>query len=259
MDRSEVTYMTRKLVNDLDLYLVSPQGKIYYPWRLDSLPTQNVNTDGVDVISNKLRDRTWGFEKITSDDARKPAYRDCKGEVSTDVVDSECFDRINNVEVVDVDNPEMGVWQVVAKGVDVKSGNSPDGRAQFASIVSDFELIENLYKEESPHPYPANAKITGVVDTGDDGCLEHYVTFSAATSLGAGDRIYLYDGKNRLIGTYTGNSLANQRILVQTRYLKIILFSNNDNSQGWGYSISKIEHIPYGVLQVMFPPYKKGD
>ena len=255
----EADYMTRKLVNDLDLYLVSPKGKIYYPWRLDSLPTQNVNSNGVATNSNKLRDRTKGLEKITSDDARKPAHRDCKGEVSTDVVDSECFDRINNVEVVDVDNPEMGVWRVVAKGVDVKSGNSPDGKAQLASIVSDFELVENLYKEESPHPYPANAKITGIVDAGEDDCLEHYVTFSAETSLGAGDSIYLYDEKNRLIGSYTGNSLANQRILVHTRFLKIILDSDNDNSQGYGYSVSKIEHIPYGVLQVLFPPYKKGE
>ena len=254
----EADYMTRKLVNDLDLYLVSPKGQIYYPWRLDSLLTQNVNSNGVDVNSNKLRDRTSGFEKITFEDANKPAYHDCKGEISTDVVDGECFDRINNVEVVDVDNPEMGVWQVVARGVDVKSGNSPCGKAQLASIVSDFELVENLYKEESPHPYPANAKITGIIDAGDDGCLEHYVTFSAETSLGAGDIIYLYDERNRLIGSYTGNSLANQRIVFHTRFLKIILDSDNDNSQGYGYSVSKIEHIPYGVLQVLFPPYKKG-
>jgi hypothetical protein len=56
-----------------------------------------------------------------------------------------------------------------------------------------------------------------------------------------------------------GNSLANQRVIVKTHFLKIILDSDNDNSQGYGDSISKIEHIPYGVLQVMFPPYKKGD
>jgi hypothetical protein len=41
--------------------------------------------------------------------------------------------------------------------------------------------------------------------------------------------------------------MANQRILVHTRYLKIILDSDNDNSQG------------YGVLQDMFPPYKKKE
>ena len=53
--------------------------------------------------------------------------------------------------------------------------------------------------------------------------------------------------------------MANQRILVHTRYLKIILDSDNDNSQGFGYSISKVEHLSYGVLQVIFPPYKKKE
>ena len=112
-----------------------------------------------------------------------------------------------------------------------------------------------MYDDE--HPYEANVKMWEIRDLGD-GFLEHYVTFSAETSLGAGDRIYLYDEKNRLIGTYVGNSLANQRVIVKTRFLKIILDSDNDDSQGWGYSISKIEHVPYGVLQVLFPPYKKG-
>ena len=85
------------------------------------------------------------------------------------------------------------------------------------------------------------------------------MTFSSETSLGQGDHIYLYDERNHLIGDYVGNSLANRRVIVKTRFLKIILFSNDDDSQGWGYSISKVEHVPYGVLQVLFPPYKKGD
>ena len=85
------------------------------------------------------------------------------------------------------------------------------------------------------------------------------MTFSSETSLGQGDHIYLFDEWNDLIGDYVGNSLANQRVIVKTHFLKIILFSNDDDSQGWGYSISKIEHVPYGVLQVLFPPYKKGD
>ena len=46
---------------------------------------------------------------------------------------------------------------------------------------------------------------------------------------------------------------------VKTKFLKIILDSDNDQSQGYGYVISKIEHVPYGVLQGLFPPYKKGD
>ncbi len=166
------------------------------------------------------------------------------------------------VEVVDVDNPESGLWQVVTKAYGrVEPGNSPDGKAQIASIVSDFELMDKMYNGE--HPYEVSAKLWKVVDLdegylGNEDCLEHYVTFSSETSLGQGDHIYLFDEWNNLIGDYVGNSLANQRVIVKTRFLKIILDSDDDNSQGFGYSISKVEHLSYGVLQVLFPPYKKG-
>ena len=257
------SYMELKLVNDLDLYLVSPTGKIYYPWRLDPLPNQCITIYGTDIDQNEinLRNRTW--QKITFDDANIPAYKKCKGEDFTATVDDGCFDRRNNVEVVDVDKPEPGLWQVFVKAYGrVEPGNSLDGKAQIASIVSDFELMDKMYNGE--HPYQANAKMWNIIDLDKDylehaDCLEHYVTFSSETSLGQGDHIYLYDEQDNLIGDYVGNSLANQRIVVKTRFLKLILFSNDDNNQGWGYSISKIEHVPYGVLQVLFPPYKKGD
>ena len=259
-DSDVSNYRTKKLVNDLDLYLVSPKGKIYYPWRLNSLPVEAVSAYGTE-IENTLGNGKW--QKITFDDANTPADRNCKGEESTATVDDECFDRRNNVEVVDVDNPEPGLWQIVTKAYGmVEPGNSPDGKAQIASIVSDFELMDKMYNGE--HPYDANVKLWKIVDLdegylGNEDCLEHYVTFSSETSLGQGDHIYLYDEWNNLIGDYVGNSLANQRVIVKTRFLKIILFSNDDDSQGWGYSISKIEHVPYGVLQVLFTPYKKGD
>ncbi len=255
MDFDGKNYMSKKLVNDLDLYLVSPSGKIYYPWKLNPLPTQSINIYGGEFDTEELTERTW--QKITFDDASTSADRNCKGEKSTATVDDECFDRRNNVEVVDVDNPEAGLWQVITKAYGrVEPGNSSDGKAQIASIVSDFELMDKMYNGE--HPYEANAKMWEIRDLGD-GFLEHYVTFSSETSLGQGDHIYLYDERNHLIGDYVGNSLANRRVIVKTRFLKIILFSNDDDSQGWGYSISKVEHVPYGVLQVLFPPYKKGD
>ena len=246
-------YMDPKLVNDLDLYLVSPSGKIHYPWKLKPLPSQNVRRNGADLGKDGDITQRSGWEKISFEDASKSADNGCG---SHDVVLDTCFDRLNNVEVVDVDNPEPGLWQVVAKGFRVETGNSPDGKAQIASIISDFELMDKMYNEE--HPYEANAKMWEIRDL-DDGYLEHYVTFSPETSLGQGDHIYLFDEWDNLIGDYMENSLANQRIIVKTRFLKIILFSNDDNSQGWGYSISKIEHVPYGVLQVLFPPYKKGE
>ncbi|MBR6379456.1 MAG: S8 family serine peptidase [Fibrobacter sp.] len=251
-DNTLENYMESKLVNDLDLYLISPSGRIYYPWRLDPLPTENIRDDGTSVGDERLISRDWGLERITFADASRPAYRHC---LSIYSVSDDCFDRINNVEVVDVDNPEPGVWQVVCKGYRIETGNNIDSTAQVASIVSDYPLMAAL--DNGKHPYDANVRMSETYDLGDN--LENYVTFGTATSLGAGDTIYLYDSWNRLIGSYTGNSLAGKRITVKSRYLKIVLDSNNDNSQGWGYSIAKIEHLSYGVLQTLFPPYKKRE
>ncbi len=246
-------YMQPKLVNDLDLYLISPSGKIYYPWLLDTLPTQNINDKGENVDDERITARKWGYERISITDARKPAYT-CSS-LDNLPLDS-CFDRRNNVEVVDVDNPPLGVWQVVVKGYQVWVGNSSDRRAQIASIVSDLKLNEPT--DNDKHPYAPNMQTSEIVPLGD--YLEHYVTFGPETSLGAGDHIYLYDAWNHLIGNFMGNELAGKKILVKTKFLKIILDSDNDQSQGYGYSISKIEHVPYGILQVLFPPYKKkGD
>ena len=243
-------YMETKLINDLDLYLVSPSGKIHYPWRIDPLPTQNIDREGNDILNNNLNARKYGLERITYDDATKQANRFCP---SIYKLSDNCFDRLNNVEVVDVDNPETGVWQVVAKGYRVETGNSAYGTAQIASIVCDLPLTEPT--SNGNHPYQANMQTTEILDLGD--FLEHYVTFGPETSLGEGDHIYLYDGWGHLIGDFTGNSLANQRILVKTRFLQIVLDSDNDQNQGWGYTISKIENIPYGILQVLFSPYKE--
>lgn len=107
-------------------------------------------------------------------------------------------------------------------------------------------------------------QITEIVDLAkycnhSEGCFEYYVTFGPETSLGEGDYIYLYDVWDHLIGAYTGNSLANQRVNVKTRFLKIVLDSDNDDSQGWGYSINNGVGVSYGALQVLFPPYKKGE
>ena len=245
--------MNPKLVNDLDLYLVSPSGRIYYPWLLDILPTRNINDKGEDVDDESVTARIWGYERISAADAGKSAYTCSTSEDSLTPLES-CFDRRNNVEVVDVDNPSLGVWQVVVKGFRVEVGNSADGGAQIASIVSNLKLNEPTSNDN--HPYLPNIQTSEIIPLGD--YLEHYITFGPETSLGEGDHIYLYDVWDHLIGDYTGNSLANQRINVKTRFLKIILDSDNDNSQGYGYSISKIEHVPYGVLQVLFPPYKKG-
>jgi subtilisin family serine protease len=232
-----------KLVNDLDMYLVSPSGVRHYPWKLDPLPTDALDEDGRLTGINGLLTRASGLEKITLDDARKGAYKTCK---SSDF--RSCFDHLNNVEVVDVEGAtegsyiEAGVWQVVVEGYRVTTGNSEDGFAQVASIVSDFKLEEACM---DIHPYLRNSASSCSYDLGDN--LENYVTFDSRTDV-SNDLIFLYDGKDRLIGAYTGAQLSGKKVTVRTRMLKVVLESNDDNQQGWGYEISKIEHLPHAVI-----------
>lgn len=240
-----------KLVNDLDMYLVSPSGKRYYPWKLDTLPTDYVDQKGNVSEKEGLLTRISGVEKITFDDAEKGAYQKEHLECQDPKVYRSCFDHLNNVEVVDVEaetpdtDIETGEWQVVVEGYKVKVGNSADGFAQVASIVSDFKLEEpTCFKDV--HPYLKNKTSSCVHELGD--YLENYVTFDSRTFVAPYDRIYLYDGAGQLIGTYTGFELAGKTIAVKTKTLKVVLESNNDNQQGWGYSIDKVEHLPYDAL-----------
>ena len=140
---------------------------------------------------------------------------------------------------------ETGEWQVVVEGYKVKIGNSADGFAQVASIVNDFKLEEpTCFKDE--HPYLKNKISSCVHELGD--YLENYVTFDKRTYIAPNDWIYLYDGANHLIGAYSGFELAGKTIAVKTKTLKVVLESNNDNQQGWGYAIDKVEHLPYDAL-----------
>ena len=250
-DVSVEKFTKSKLVNDLDMYLVSPSGKHYYPWRLDPLPTDYVDRSGNISEKEGLLTRISGVEKITFDDAEKGAYRKEYLECQNPDVFRECFDHINNVEVVDVEGEtpntdiEAGEWQVIVEGYKVVTGNSTDGFAQVASIVSDFKLEEpTCFKDE--HPYLKNRTSSCVHELGD--YLENYVTFDSRTSVAPYDRIYLYDGVDQLIGVYAGFELAGKTIAVKTKTLKVVLESNNDNQQGWGYAIDKVEHLPYDAL-----------
>ena len=262
-------FLNSKLVNDLDMYIVSPSGKRYYPWKLDPLPSDaleycmvtngkgNFDEASKGLITNGLLTRTTGLEKITLEEANKAAYQDCRNPKDF----RTCFDHYNNVEVVDIEGDtegeliETGEWQVVVEGYKVKVGNSTDGFAQVASIVSDFKLEEpSCFNEE--HPYLRNKGSSCVHELGD--YLENYVTFDSRTYVAPGDWIYLYDASNRLIGTYTASELAGKTVTVGTNTLKVVLESNDDNLQGWGYAIENVEHLPYEVLfPIINNPWRK--
>lgn len=235
-----------KLVNDLDMYLVSPSGKRYYPWKLDTLPTYYMDWDGNVDSASGLLTRISGLEKIALEDAEKGAHKCKKAGVGR-----FCFDHLNNVEVIDVEGRfenellETGEWQIVVEGYKVVKGNSTDGFAQVASIVSDFKLEEPAcFKDD--HPYMKNKSSSCVHELGD--YLENYVIFDSRTYVASGDWIYLYDSADQLIGAYTGYELAGKTIAVKTKTLKVVLESNDDDQQGWGYAIDKVGHMPYDVL-----------
>jgi hypothetical protein len=85
----------RKLVNDLDLTLVDPDGATHLPWTLDPLPINNCGGAGPGCGDP---------DPITSDDI-VPAKR--------------AADHRNNVEMVQVSQPKPGRWLVVVDAHDV--------------------------------------------------------------------------------------------------------------------------------------------
>lgn len=226
----------KKLQNDLDLHLISPSGKNYFPWRLKPLSTECVNP--------KQQPGSCALSQITEEDARHFAERECGNRL---VLFYDCFDHLNNVEVVDVDFPERGVWTVAVRAW-VEEGNSEDSLSQVASIVSDLPLEDNPQNVgcEIAHPYMSQTLLNCAYDFGSN--LVNYLTFSQQTFVASGDTIRLRNADGAVIGIYTGNQLAGQRVKIESRKLVVELESDNDGHIGYGFSVDKIESVPYPMF-----------
>ncbi len=242
------SYKDRKLINDLDMYLISPSGKYHYPWRLDTLPTEFISAAGrhIDVRVTESK----GLENIHESDVYD-AYNSCPSNVK---LDYECFDHLNNVEVVDVENPEPGTWQVVVFGRSVNEPNNDSANAQVATLVSDLKLSRNE-KCEVTRDYKPQTDYRCTYDLGKD--IVYYVTFHDSTFVGNGDDIVLTDANGNTIGTYVGNQLAGKTIKVKSKKLTVTLHSDNDDSQGWGFAVSKIKTVPAAILKMPFDVIQK--
>jgi subtilisin family serine protease len=99
---------TSKLVNDLDLELLAPDGTVVRPWTLDPLPvTANPGSGAPDPIT------------------------------AADVVPARRgVDRRNNVEMAHVSLPQVGEWRIR-----VRAFNLPNGRAQTYSIATSHQRM----------------------------------------------------------------------------------------------------------------------
>ena len=234
-----------KLINDLDMYLISPSGKYYYPWRLDTLPTAFI-----DNITGNLINEPQGFENIQEQDVAN-AYNSCPSNIK---LDYKCFDHLNNVEVVDVEDPEIGLWQVVVFGQSITEFNNDSQNAQVASLVSDLKLSADE-KCIVEHGYAPQTEYSCTYELGND--VVYYVTFHDSTSVGMGDNIVLTDVSGKIIGTYIGKELAGKVVKVKTSRLTVTLHSDNDKSQGWGFKITSIRSVNQAILKMPFEAIKK--
>ena len=246
-----MTNKESKLVNDIDLFLISPSGKYYYPWRLNPLPT-----DYLDSLGNPTT-ITKGYESIHDSDAVKGAYNDC---TSLNKLDYDCVDHLNNVEVVDVENPELGKWQVVVFGRSITEFNNASDNAQVASLVSDLDLkpdnkLGSTYSCAVINGYDPQTDYSCTQPLGNN--MIYYVTFHDSTSLGDGDDIVLTDANGNTIGMYVGNELAGKTVKVKSSKLTVTLHSDNDKSQGWGFKITRIRSVNQAILKMPFEAIKK--
>ena len=95
---------------------------------------------------------------------------------------------------------------------------------------------------ESAHPYEDNCDESWTINK--PGAKSVSITFSSQTEVEDGyDYIEIYDGKDNLIGTYTGTTLASQCITVTGDTVRIRLISDSSNSC-YGFSIDSIVAEP---------------
>ena len=111
----------------------------------------------------------------------------------------------------------------------------------------DFEngICKNCNKTEaetiqSKHPYDNDCDQTWTIHR--DGAVRIDVTFTEDTYTESNyDYIYIYDGDDELIGSYSGDELSGKTITVNSDTVKIRLTSDSSNTE-YGFALDKIEY-----------------
>jgi hypothetical protein len=101
-----------RLVNDLDLFLLAPDGSKVFPWRIDPLP-------------GLTESPTNGIEEQFDESDIAPAYA------------SEEGDHLNNVEMATKSQPAAGTWHITVSGYRL-----PMGTPQRYSLVATYPILE---------------------------------------------------------------------------------------------------------------------
>ncbi|MBQ2244719.1 MAG: hypothetical protein II320_02645, partial [Oscillospiraceae bacterium] len=92
---------------------------------------------------------------------------------------------------------------------------------------------------ESEHTYKNSFDETQVLTVSGADFIRF--TFSVKTSVeDSYDHIYVYDGNDVLVATYTGTAAAGSTLTIQGDTVKIRLVTDGAEN-GWGYSLSNVE------------------
>jgi len=126
-----------RLVNNLDLVLKGPSGHWYFPWRLDPLPVANCGGSGPGCGER---------DPIRSSDVR-PAYRGP--------------DARNNVEQVQINNPQGGKWLAYVIGAQIQVDE------QFFSLAANLPLTR-LASGSPDQPRQGDLNGDNLVDHSDN-------------------------------------------------------------------------------------------
>ena len=94
---------------------------------------------------------------------------------------------------------------------------------------------------QSNHPYDNDCDQTWTIHR--DGAVRIDVTFTEDTYTESDyDYIYIYDGDDELVGSYSGDELSGTKITVNSDTVKIRLTSDSSNTE-YGFALAKIEAI----------------
>jgi hypothetical protein len=153
---------TKVLCNDIDLKLVNiANGQISYPWVYDHtrFHTANMPANGIDSLITR--------QLVLDNPATKGV------------------DTLNNVEVVDIGNPQAGQWMVSVSGSNITTDQNPRvaGTNQDFSLVSDFTIVP---------------------DTGQAGLIARYRTSKRIMKTTMSGDIRLRASTCRVTGSYQG-------------------------------------------------------
>ena len=93
---------------------------------------------------------------------------------------------------------------------------------------------------QSNHPYDNDCDQTWTIHR--DGAVRIDVTFTEDTCTESDyDYIYIYDGDDELIGSYSGDELSGKTISVNSDTVKIRLTSDSSNTE-YGFALDKVEY-----------------